>query len=201
MAHPGLPGGVGGPCALLRVALAGWTPRASPASPPYVTPETTMFAVPTTRPSPHGRFSIKHGRFPIKNGRFPIKHGRLPTNHGNLFPINHGRFPIYHGRLIPIKHGRFPIKHGHLFAIKHGRFPSNQVRRHPRAPRVGPTRADRQGPRAASGLRVGGWHGGGQGGAGGGGAAAARAPEAIFRGAHPAAIGCFLSSTSTLFAL
>ncbi len=33
-AHPGLPGGVGRPCAARSAALAGWKPRAAPASPP-----------------------------------------------------------------------------------------------------------------------------------------------------------------------
>jgi hypothetical protein len=83
MAYPGLPGGVGLPCAARSAALAGWTPRAAPASPPEATLKTAMFAFSTRSSAPNGTRPFrpsKHGHFPIKHGHSPIKHGHFPIN-------------------------------------------------------------------------------------------------------------------------
>ena len=45
MAHPGLPGGVARPCALRSAAVAGWGPRAAPASLPEPALNMTVLAL------------------------------------------------------------------------------------------------------------------------------------------------------------
>ncbi len=62
MAYPGLPGGVGRPCAVRNATMAGRGPRAAPASPPKATLKTPTFAL-STRYNLTRALSIKHGHF------------------------------------------------------------------------------------------------------------------------------------------
>ena len=88
-----------------QAPLAGWTPRAAPASPHEHGLKMTGLALLITRRSSdrHGTSDqtwvlpksntgasesntvasqVKHGRFPIKHGRFPNKNERLQNKHG-----------------------------------------------------------------------------------------------------------------------
>ena len=76
MAQPGFPGGVARPCAARSVALAGYGPRAAPASPAL--PALDMAGL-------CSRAAAGLGMVPDVQGRGgtlqPIDHGRVPMGH------------------------------------------------------------------------------------------------------------------------
>ncbi len=91
MAHSGLLGGVARPCAVQSAALAGWEPRAAPASPPLPALNMTVLALSNTRCPRHRRLPIKHAYFPMEHGHLPIKHGHFPIKLGRLHQVRLGR--------------------------------------------------------------------------------------------------------------
>ena len=111
MAHPGLPGGVGRPCAIRSVALSGCGPRGTSCGAPRPNPRSTR------RPSRHStRWPFTKGTVQSNTGALQSTTGASQSTTGasqstRAFPNHHGRSPIKRGRS-PIKHVRFPNKHG-----------------------------------------------------------------------------------------